>query len=181
MYHGSLVERHGLDLAVSALGKIRKTIPGAELRIYGGSTPFLERVMDSVRQSELCDAVRYFGAAKLERIPAAIRECDVGIIPNRRSKFTELNMPTRIFEYLSQGKPVIAPQTPGIQDYFGPQELVLFDLGNADDLAAKMEYAFNHPEEMVAMVELGQKVYRAHEWSDERARLISLVEGLLAR
>ena len=29
MYHGSLVERHGLDLAVIALGKIRESIPNA--------------------------------------------------------------------------------------------------------------------------------------------------------
>src|SRR5262249_54419469 len=34
MYHGSLVERHGVDLAVSALQTVRKTIPNAELRIY---------------------------------------------------------------------------------------------------------------------------------------------------
>ncbi len=179
MYHGSLVERHGLDLAVNAVRKAREKIPGAELRIYGGGTPFLERVMDSVRKSELSEAVRYFGPMDLEQIPAAIRECDVGIIPNRRSVFTEINMPTRIFEYLSQGKPVIAPQTPGIQDYFSPQELVFFDLGNADDLAAKMHHVFGHPEEMVTMVELGQKVYRAHKWSGEQARFIGLVHGLL--
>jgi glycosyltransferase involved in cell wall biosynthesis len=179
MYHGSLVERHGLDLAVSAVGKVREKIPGAELRIYGCRTPFLERVMDSVRKLELSDAIRYLGPMNLEKIPAAIRECHVGVIPNRRSVFTEINMPTRIFEFLSQGKPVIAPQTSGIQDYFGPQELVLFELGNADDLAAKMEYVFEHPEETATMVELGQKVYRAHKWSGEQARFISLVDGLL--
>jgi len=181
MYHGSLVERHGLDLAVAALDKVRETIPGAELRIYGRSTPFLERVMDSVRGSNLAERVRYFGPMALEQIPAAIRECHIGVIPNRRSTFTELNMPTRIFEYLSQGKPVIAPRTPGILDYFGPAELVLFELGSIDDLAAKMEYAFAHPAEMVKMVERGQEVYRAHEWRGERPRLINLVDRLLCR
>jgi glycosyltransferase involved in cell wall biosynthesis len=181
MYHGSLVERHGVDLAVAAVSKIRSKIPGAELRIYGRSTPFLEGVLDSVRKSELSDAVRYLGPMKLEQIPAAIRECDVGVIPNRRSAFTEINMPTRIFEYLSQGKPVIAPQTPGIQDYFSPQELVLFDLGKTEDLAAKMEYVFEHPEEMLRMVELGQKIYQDHQWTGERERFVKLVEGLLTQ
>ena len=181
MYHGSLVERHGLDLAVGAVKKAREKIPGLELRIYGRSTPFLEQVMDSVQKSGLSKAVRYLGPRSLEEIPAAIRDCDVGIIPNRRSAFTEINMPTRIFEYLSQGKPVIAPNTRGIQDYFSSTELILFDLGNAEDLAAKMEYAFDHPEEMVVMVELGQKVYEAHKWSGEQARFASLVKGLLVR
>jgi glycosyltransferase involved in cell wall biosynthesis len=181
MYHGSLVERHGLDLAVAALNKAREIVPGAELRIYGRSTPFLERVMDSVRTSNLNEAVRYLGSMKLEQIPGAISECDIGVIPNRRSAFTELNMPTRIFEYLSQGKPVIAPRTPGILDYFGPDELVLFELGNTDDLAAKMEYAFAHPVEVAKMVERGQEVYRAHAWRGERPHLINLVGRLLSQ
>jgi glycosyltransferase involved in cell wall biosynthesis len=179
MYHGSLVERHGLDLAVTALRKVRNSIPNAELRIYGRSTPFLEQVMDSVRDSELREMVRFLGPKKLEEIAQAIGECDVGIIPNRRSIFTELNTPTRIFEYLSQGRPVIAPAAPGILDYFGPHELVLFELGDADDLATKIEYVFSHLEEMLGMVERGQQVYRTHMWSSERSRFLSLAVGLL--
>ena len=179
MYHGSLVERHGLDLAVTALGKIKESVPSAELRVYGRSTPYLEQVMESVRKSPLSEVVRYLGPRKLEQIVEAIAESDVGIIPNRRSIFTELNTPTRIFEYLSQGKPVIAPRAPGILDYFGPEELILFELGDADDLAAKIKYVFDHPAEMPGIVERGQEVYRAHEWSAERLRFISLADGLL--
>lgn len=179
MYHGSLVERHGLDLAVRALEKISETVPQMELRVYGRITPFLEQVMDSVQKSKISDAVRYMGPKNLEEIAEAIRQCDVGIIPNRRSIFTELNTPTRIFEYLSQGKPVIAPRASGILDYFGPQELTLFELGDADDLAAKMEYVFRHPEEIVNVVDRGQRVYRAHQWTTERSQFVELAQSLL--
>jgi glycosyltransferase involved in cell wall biosynthesis len=179
MYHGSLVERHGLDLAVLALRELRKTVPGAELRIYGRKTAYQETVMASAQQIGLGDSVRYFGPKSLEQVAEAIGQCDVGIIPNRRSVFTELNMPTRIFEYLSQGKPVIAPRTPGILDYFGPEELILFELGDTDDLAKKIEYVFMHRTEMVNLVERGQEVYRAHQWSGERRRFASLVAGLM--
>jgi glycosyltransferase involved in cell wall biosynthesis len=179
MYHGSLVERHGLDLAVSALGKIRDTISEAELWVYGRATPFLERVMESVKKSSLAPAVRYLGPAKLEKIAEAIRKCDVGIIPNQRSKFTELNMPTRIFEFLSQGKPVISPRAEGILDYFGSDELVLFELGSAEDLAAKLQFVYFNPILVAEMVERGQKVYKAHRWDGEQLRLIDRVVHLL--
>jgi glycosyltransferase involved in cell wall biosynthesis len=179
MYHGSLVERHGLDLAVSALEKIRHTIPRVELRVYGRSTPFLKQVMDSVEKSKISDVVRYMGSKNLEEIAEAIRQCDVGVIPNKRSIFTELNTPTRIFEYLSQGKPVIAPRAPGILDYFSSGELTLFELGDVDDLAAKMEYVFRHPEEIGRVVQRGQEVYRAHKWSTERSRFVETVKNLL--
>jgi glycosyltransferase involved in cell wall biosynthesis len=181
MYHGSLVERHGLDLAVGALEKIRDTVPRAELRVYGRRTPFLERVMDSTRRSQVGDNVRYMGPKNLEEIAEAIRQCDVGVIPNRRSIFTELNTPTRIFEYLSQGKPVVAPRARGILDYFGPQELTLFELGNPDDLAAKLEYVFRNPEEIVGVVNRGQEVYRAHQWAAERSRFLELTRRLVSR
>ena len=180
MYHGSLVERHGLDLAVNALGMIQRTIPRAELRIYGRSTPFLEQVLGLVRNSGLQDAVRYLGSKTLEQIVEAIDECDVGIIPNRRSIFTEINTPTRIFEYLSRGKPVIAPAVPGIQDYFSDGQLVFFELGNANDLARKLEYVWLHPQEVERTVESGRAVYRNHKWSAERTKFTNLAGKLLA-
>jgi glycosyltransferase involved in cell wall biosynthesis len=180
MYHGALVERHGLDLAVLALQKIRKTIPNAELRIYGRKTPFLERVLDLAHELDLSAAVRYLGPKNLEQISDAIGECDVGIIPNRRSKFTELNTPTRIFEFLSQAKPVIAPKSSGVLQYFGPKELVHFELGNADDLAAKIEYVFGHPEEVAQISQRGQEACLKYKWSNERIRFVHLADRLLS-
>lgn len=109
----------------------------------------------------------------------AIDACDVGIIPNRRSIFTEINTPTRIFEYLSRGRPVIAPAVPGIRDYFSDGQLVFFELGDANDLARKLEYVCLHPQEVEKTVELGQAVYRDHRWSAERTKFTNLAGELL--
>jgi len=180
MYHGSLVERHGLDLAVQALIKVRNSVPSAELRIFGHSTPFLEQVLQSVNGlGPNKEAIRYLGPKNLEQIAFEISQCDVGVIPNRKSIFTQLNTPTRIFEFLSQGKPVVVPRTSGILDYFGAEELVLFELGDAEDLAAKIEYVFWHRAKLALMVERAQGVYQAHKWSTERTHFLSLVEALL--
>src|ERR1700724_2387633 len=88
-------------------------------------------------------------------------------------------MPTRIFEYFSQGKAVIVPRTPGILDYFGAEDLVFFELEDADDLAAKLEYVFRHPQELIRFIERGQGAYRAHKWASERLRFLTLVGRLL--
>src|SRR5438093_13469166 len=113
MYHGSLVGLKRLHPAVGALARVRRSVPSAVLRIYGPSSPFLERVMQSVRAQGLTSAVQYLGPIRLEDIVGAIEDCDVGVIPNQRSVFTEINTPTRIFEYLAVGKPVIAPREIG--------------------------------------------------------------------
>jgi glycosyltransferase involved in cell wall biosynthesis len=179
MFHGSLVERHGVDLAVAAVSRLRKSIPNLELRIYGQSTPFLESIMDSCRRDGLGGSVRYFGSKTLEEIVQAIGECDLGLIPNRRSIFTEINTPTRIFEYLACGKPVLAPRAPGITDYFGAQDLLFFELGDQEDLARKIEHACLHPEIVREVVERGQAVYRQHIWSREKLGLLDTVGDLL--
>ncbi|MEQ1824277.1 MAG: glycosyltransferase, partial [Fimbriimonadaceae bacterium] len=85
MYHGSIVERHGLDIAVQAFARLRRIAPFAELRIYGNETPFLHKILDSITDPALRQSVRFLGPKNLGQIVTAIRECDVGIIPNRRS------------------------------------------------------------------------------------------------
>jgi len=180
MYHGTLVERNGVDLAVEALVKLRKSVPEAELRIYGPRTSFLDQVMLTVGEKGLQKAVHYLGPRRLEQLSEAIAECDVGVIPNKRSIFTEINTPTRIFEYLALGKPVVAPRAPGIQDYFSDNELVLFDLGNADDLAFKLEWVANHPKEVLEITNRGQAVYLEHAWSKEKEKLLNRLVVLLS-
>jgi len=180
MYHGTLVERNGLDLAVDALARVRQTVPTAELRIYGHPTPFLERVMESVSAKGLHEEVHYLGPKRAEDIVDAIDECDLGIIPNQRNVFTEINTPVRIFEYLAMGKPVIAPRAVGIQDYFNDESLLFFELGNSDDLARKIEYVFFHPSDTIEIVKRGQGVYLAHTWCQERLSFVNLVGELLS-
>jgi glycosyltransferase involved in cell wall biosynthesis len=181
MYHGSLVERNGLGLAVEAFARAKPLIPNSELRIYGSKNPFLEEVMASVKGLGLEGSVHYMGPQPLDQIVKAIEECDLGLIPNKKSIFTEINTPTRIFEYLALGKPVVAPSSPGICDYFDDKSLFFFELGNADDLAKKIVGICNHPEETLEMARRGQEVYRAHAWREERFILIELVGRLLSK
>lgn len=179
MYHGSIVERNGLDVAVAALATVRRTVPHAELRIYGSATPFLDVVMGAVRVQGLTEAVRYLGGQNLEGIVAAIDDCDVGIIPNRRTLFTEINTPTRIFEYLSRGKPVITGRAGGVCDYFSDDALLFFELGDAEDLARTIAYVAAHPEEVDGVVKRGQEVYWAHRWTAERRGFVARTAELL--
>lgn len=181
MYHGTLVERNGLDLAVEALAKVRRSIPGAELRVYGPRTSFLDTVLSGLPEKELEKAVQYLGPRTLEELVQAIAQCDVGVIPNKRSIFTEINTPTRIFEYLALGKPVVAPRSNGIEAYFDKDSLVLFELGNVDDLAMKLSWVATHPREAIETTKRGQVIYQKHVWSREKEKLVGLTAALLRR
>ena len=179
MYHGSIVERNGLDIGIAAFARVLETIPNAELRICGTKTAFLNQIMEQVKERGLTDKVHFLGPKRLEQLVEEIEKCDVGIIPNHRNAFTDINTPTRLFEYLSLGAPVIAPRTPGIQDYFDPDSLLFFDAGNAEELAQKIEYVASHPHETDVIVKRGQEVYLANTWTRQRQTLTDMVGDLL--
>jgi glycosyltransferase involved in cell wall biosynthesis len=181
MYHGSLVERNGLDLAVKALAHMRQTVPNAELRIYGKATLFLDRVLGEAETLGVQKSVRYLGPKTLEELVLEIDKCHVGIIPNQRNSFTDINTPTRIFEYLASGKPVIAPATQGILDYFGENSLFLMEPGNSADLARRLEDVAHNYQDALRVAEGGQEVYLKHTWTQERKTLLDLLGTLLSR
>lgn len=180
MHHGSIVHRHGVDFLVEAVARIRSRVPAVRLNIYGSRTPFLEEVLDVARQRGVADIVQFHGPKTQTEIANAIRQCHVGVVPNRLSPFTELNFPTRLFEYLSMRRPVIAPDTQGIRDYFGCEDLILFKPGDVDTLAEKLVWVYGNRESVAGFVERGRKIYRQNLWSGERARFISRVAGLLS-
>lgn len=179
MFHGSLVERHGLGLAVDALAKVRARVPNAVLRVYGKRTAHLDEVLGRVVAQGMQDCVEYRGPQSLNGIAAAIDECDLGIVPNLRSIFTELNTPTRVFEFLARGKPVIAPSGQGVREYFAPEEILYFSLGDSTDLASVIESAYRNPQAVHETVRKGQEVCRAHRWSIEKRHLLDLAEELM--
>ena len=179
MYHGVLVERHGMDLAVEAVAKLRARISGLELHFYGEETDYMKGIMLLVRERKLEDAVFFHGYKSLAEIAEAIAPIDLGLIPNRLNSFTRINLPTRIFEYLAMNKAVIAPRTQGVQDYFKEDELVFFEPGDVEDLARKIEWVYRHPDETRSILARGRKVYEEHSWDLERGRFTGLVKRLL--
>ncbi|HUA97326.1 MAG TPA: glycosyltransferase family 4 protein [Terracidiphilus sp.] len=179
MYHGLLENRNGLHVAVDALSLLRGRLPVAELRIYGKSTPYLERVMANVKALGLSEKIHYLGPKDLEELANEIENCDVGIVPSPSNAFTQINTPTRILEYLALGKPVIAPSTQGVRDYFTGDSLFFFEAGNAQELAEQIEHVAFHSADAVATAERGQELYCAYAWELEKQRLVSLVAQLI--
>ena len=113
--------------------------------------------------------MHYLGPRSLEDLVREIEDCDVGVIPNHRSAFSEINTPTRIFEYLALGKPVIAPRAAGICDYFDDRSLVLLRAwerrGSGARASSTCSFILTRQSRQVRR---GQEVYREHSWRRER-------------
>jgi len=176
MYHGTVVERHGLGTALDAMPLLQPDIDGLAFEVFGDGD-YVPRFLERRAEMQLNDHVEYHGKVSLEQIANAIEKADVGLIPNLRSVFTEINLPTRIFEYLSKGKPSIVPRTEGILDYFNEETIFFFEPGDPESLADAVRRILDDPAHTAAVVEKGREIYRQHHWSVEKQTLIKMVEA----
>jgi glycosyltransferase involved in cell wall biosynthesis len=179
MYHGLLVERHGLDLAIDAMSRLNGEAPGLKLEIYGERTEYVDRIVRQVNELKIGEVVHYHGFKTQVEIAQAIVSIDLGVIPNRLNDFTNINFPTRIFEYLAMNKPVMVPRTKGVIDYFGEDEILFFQPGDVDDLAGKIAWAYSHPSELQSIMERGREVYLRHSWAAQERCLLGVADSLL--
>ena len=103
------------------------------------------------------------------------------MIPNRSSSFTAINFPTRIFEYLAMQKPVIVPDTQGIQDYFGEDDIIYFKAGEVDSLAKKIAWAYEDSAGLENVLRRGRASYEQNSWDMEENKFLKLVSSLTAQ
>jgi glycosyltransferase involved in cell wall biosynthesis len=180
MYHGLIAERHGLDTALDAIARLRSVIPTLEFHIFGDRTPYMSKVDAQVQKLGLRSCVHYHGYRPQTEIAKNIRSIDLGIIPNRRSPFTEINMPTRIFEYLAMDKPVVVPDTRGIRDYFGAESALFFEPGDPQSLGDAILDVYRNPQKVDSILARGRTVYEAHQWEMHRVQFLDRVSVLLS-
>ena len=178
MFHGLIAERSGLEDAIKALKIIKEKIPDIEFHIYGGGD-CEENVKILVKDLKLCDYVKFYGEKNLETIAEKISEIDLGIIPNRLNPFTNINLPTRIFEYLCLHKPVIVSETSGIKDYFDNNSIFYFQPGNINSLSQKILEVYYNPIIAKEVTEKGFKIYQKYSWYGQRNYLIKITRDLI--
>jgi glycosyltransferase involved in cell wall biosynthesis len=176
MYHGTFLAHNGLDLALKAIARVKEEIPNLKFEVYGDGE-FRDEFLKLVHELKLNSTVKYHGPKPVEHIAEAIKSINLGVIPNKRTRFTDLNLPTRIFEYLAMKKPVIAPRTKGIMDYFDENSLLFFEPGSVDSLKNIILNAYRDPLGCQDILKRGINVLNNHRWELNKNRFIDVVKN----
>ena len=183
--HSKLNIEHTSWLVPSAEGEysdaiklLKDKIPEIQLMVYGDGE-YVPELLKIIEKLKLNEVIKYYGLISLDKIAEIIPECDIGIIPNRLGPFTQINFPTRIFEYLHMKKPVVVPRTQGINDYFNEEAIFYFDAGNAENLANVIFNIYSDRAKAVEVVNKGYEIYQKHRWESQSKNLINIYEELL--
>ena len=179
VYHGGLFERYGLDVAIRAVAEVRDDIPGLNLRIagYGEEEASLRRLVGELGLEE---RVSFAGWIAPERIRDFVAGADLGIAPYRRDVFTDLIYPTKAFEYVAMGLPVVVSRLEGIAELFDGVPDMFVRPGDPDDLAEGIRALHEDRGRLAALAEAEKRVYAPLAWDGQRRAYLSVIDGLTA-
>lgn len=101
---GLFVPWHGLDFLLDIFNEILKSNKRVHLLLVGDG-PERSKIEHFIALHNLHDNISITGFVKHDEIPTFIFSMDIAVMPNSNPH----GSPMKIFEYMSMGKPVIAP------------------------------------------------------------------------
>ena len=180
MYHGTLSERNGLDIAIRAFVLARQVIPQLRLDIQGGGDQ-VENLKRLATDLGVSDGVIFTGSVTADKLVDFVVHGDVGIIPYRCDGFANLVLPTKAYEFAWMGRPMIASDTEAIRSMFRPESIILCDPTRPETFADAIIDLYRHPEKRASMIAHASEDYIPYRWENEAARYQQLLAKLVYR
>ncbi|HUV12496.1 MAG TPA: glycosyltransferase family 4 protein, partial [Acidobacteriota bacterium] len=182
LYHGTVAQRFGIDLAIEAVALLQESIPGTALQIHSRYDPRYLRVLkERVRHLGLEDLISFGGFVSLEEISKVIGSSDIGVVPYVSDPFMDIALSTKAFEYVAVGLPVVASRLPSISSVFSDDCVEYFQAGDAKDMAAKIEFLCAHPDLRRSLTRGAFRAYEEISWPVMKRRYVDLVNSLTGR
>lgn len=178
IYHGIMGKRHGLDLALNAIDRVRKKSPNIHISLHGSGEfrPMLEEMVVELRlEDHVSFSKNFVPTAQLVEL---IRTADLGNVPYRDDVFTGGILPTKLMEYAALGVPAVAARTSGISGYFDESMVASFDPGDVDQL---VDSILRLAKDRGQLVELAQNIATFNEryiWNEHSEKYVKLIEAL---
>lgn len=178
VYHGSIVKRLGIDLAIESVSRLRKHIPGIRFNVIGTGDD-LDRCVGISEEMGVQDHV-YFSkvAYPVDKIPAIISDMDVGIVPNRRSIAAELMLPVKMMEYVAMEIPVVVPRMKAIEYYFTDDMVCYYEPDSVESMMKALKDLYDQKEKRRDISVRAADFIKEYGWRNHQNVLIDMYEKI---
>ena len=113
-----------------------------------GKGDFLEEIKKVVDQTGLDDYVFIYDKyIPYNELPSVLSKMSAGVIGNRLELLSDYMLPVKLLEYINFNIPVIAPRNRIITKYFSEDMVCFYEPENIQELAQKILFLQNNPEE----------------------------------
>jgi glycosyltransferase involved in cell wall biosynthesis len=178
-YIGGGTEERGVVSVAHALQKLRARGAEFEYQCIGPMNATVlgnETFNDGINEGWISAPGRMSGTDGWK----IISRCHVGVallqpIPNYVDSW-----PTKMFEYMAMGLPVIVSNFPLYRDVVERHECgICVDPMDTTAIAEAIDYLANHPEEAKRIGDNGKAAVQQYNWNNEEAKLVALYGELI--
>ena len=134
LYLGGMERNRGAELMLDAFAQVVARMPAARLRLVGHfAPPGLEGEMraEAARRG-IGHAVEFVGRVPFDQVGAHLAAARVGWVTGGAAAKNQKNIPTKLFEYMAYGLPVVSSDLPSTRPFVPPDVGLL---AGADDAA----------------------------------------------
>ncbi len=178
VYAGDLTEERKLSFMIECIGKVRETMPQAELWLAGRP---LRGCADVLAKLPADSGVHHVGLLPAPEVPAFVSRGQVGLIFLAPLPNYTTSMPTKLFEYMAAGIPFLASDFPLWRETFEAYGAGRFT--NTEDAAvaaADLLAMLQDPAACAAMGRAGRDAISTEfGFEAEAARLVGFTRDLL--
>jgi glycosyltransferase involved in cell wall biosynthesis len=178
-FHGTILERYGLRTLIEAVSRVRHR-DRIQVRIIGEGD-FSATLAGLVQSHRVEDVVEFVNRIyPLHEIPQILSDCHVGLVPLDigTSPVANFALPLKLVEYSCLGMPSITVRNAAIEHYFGPDECMFFDSGDAQALARLLDQVAENPDCLIEYRKRLEGVRSRLLWSKEKAKYVTMLRDL---
>lgn len=177
VYAGVVKPLRGVHTAVTALPRL----PGVHLALVV-SSPEARAVKDVLNQagrSGCRDRVHVVPYVAQDQVINYLRTADIGLYPLLRSGNTELSWPTKVFEYLHAGLPMVVSDMPSMAELVARHGWgEVFAADDHEAFAAAVQRVLDHPERYEASLR-DPKARERFSWEQQARTLVEVYDRLV--
>lgn len=166
--------RGALDLI--EVGRLLRS-EGVVVDVIGTASPDVEM---ELREADLSGDIRWHGRLPHDQTLQRLRGATAGLSLLHDERNYRYSHPTKVFEYLAEGLPVIATPLPLVRDIVeGNQAGLIVPFGDPEAVASAA-LTLHHDEELrTALGRNGRDVVqRMHNWEDDAVSFIAAIEAV---
>ena len=181
VYHGTLTQRLGVDLAVRAMALVRGRIPNVRFEITGNGEQRAE-LIELAAELRVNDIVTFSdGFVPTERLAGLLEGAHMGVIPSRDTIATKVMLPVKLLEYARMGIPCVTVATPTIRHYFEEGMVRFVPPESPEAIADQIEFFYRNPQARIDTARAARTFFATHNIESERNRYIDTVNNLAKR
>lgn len=180
-YVGGLDRERGLMEMLNVTARLRHSGHDVGLWLLGTfqDDNLEEETRAFITREGIADHVRLFGYVDYSHIFGYLAQADVGLLLADEARF-ERNVPTKFFEYLYSGLPVVSTEIPSLAEFRSPEYCITISEGDIEQTTKILSELLNHPDRIRKMGEAGQrKIETEYNWELEQEKLLLSYEKMI--